>query len=121
MTDTRKQAKRRKSVRAQIVRLERKDKIAALSLSILVLQQQMDTLKVEEFNEGMKGNLEVSIVEGNKVRVVGGIRLMGELCTVTDVTKKCVWVRTDGGRFFLKRKDHVVIESQEHTLKREDE
>ena len=121
MTDTRKQAKRRKSVRAQIVRLERKDKIAALSLSILVLQQQMETLNVEEFNEGMKADLEGIIVEGNKVRIIGGLRLMGELCTVIDVTKKCVWVRSDEGQVFLKRKNHVVIESQEHTLKKEDE
>ena len=66
------------------------------------------------------GILEVSIIEGNKVRVIGGLRLMGELCTVTDMTKKCVWVRSDGGQVFLKRKNHVVIESQEHTLKRED-
>ena len=57
MTDARKLAKYHKSVRAQIVRLERKDKIAALSLSILVLQQQVDALEVEEFNEGMNGDL----------------------------------------------------------------
>ena len=99
MTDSRKQAKRRKSLCAEIVCLERQDKIADLSLSILVLQQRMDKLKVEEFDEGM-GDLEGTFVEGNKVRVIGGLRLLGEVCTVTGVTKKCVRVRTDVGQFF---------------------
>ena len=91
MTETRKE-KSLKCLRARIVCIKRKDKIAALLLSILILQQQLDELNVEEVSEGFHKSLEASIVVGNKVRIIGGLCEMGELCTVTDVTKKCVWV-----------------------------
>ena len=120
MTESRKQ-KSRKQARAKIARLTRKDQVAALELSILVLQQQLNKLNVEEFEEGFAETLEFFFMKGQKVRVIGGHRRKGELCEVTDVRAKCVWVKAYDGAIFLKRKNHVVVESQAHMLKREDE
>ena len=89
MTESRKQ-KSRKQARAKIARLTRKDQVAALELSILVLQQQLNKLNVEEFEEGFAETLEVFFMKGQKVRVIGGHRRKGELCEVTDVRAKCV-------------------------------
>ena len=89
MTESRKQ-KSRKQARAKIARLTRKDQVADLELSILVLQQQLNKLNVEEFEEGFAETLEVFFMKGQKVRVIGGHRRKGELCEVTDVRAKCV-------------------------------
>ena len=55
------------------------------------------------------------------MRIIGGRHRKGELCEVTNMTAKCVWVKAYDGAIFLKRKNHVIVESQAHTLKREDE
>ena len=47
MTNTR-YTKRRRQSRAWIDKLEMKEKIAALELTILVLQDSLDTLKMED-------------------------------------------------------------------------
>ena len=68
------QQKERKQDRARISRLTPKDQIAALELSILVLQQQLNVLNVEEFGEASDESLEVTFVAGQKVRIIGGRR-----------------------------------------------
>ena len=66
MTESRKQ-KSRKQARLKIARLTRKDQVAAaLELSILVLQQQLNKLNVEEFEEGFAETLEVFFYEGTE-------------------------------------------------------
>ena len=119
MTESRQQ-KELKTDRARITRLTRKDKIAALELSILVLQQQLNVLTVEEFGEASDESLAVTFVAGQKVRIIGGRRRKGELCTVVSMTLKSVWVEAYDGCIFLKRKHDIVVESQAYTLKREE-
>ena len=65
MTESRKQ-KSRKQARVKIARLTRKDQVAALELSILVLQQQLNKLNVEEFEEGFAETLEGFFHEGTE-------------------------------------------------------
>ena len=120
MTESRQQ-KERKQDRTRIAQLTRKDQIAALELSILVLQQQLNVLTVEEFGEASDESLAVTFVAWQKVRIIGGRRRKGELCTVVSMTLKSVWVKAYDGCIFFKRKHHVVVESQAYTLKREEE
>ena len=78
-------------------------------------------MNVEEFEDGFEGSLETTFAVGQKVRIIGGHRRKGELCEVINMTPKSVWVKAYDGSIFLKRMHHVVVESQAHTLKREEE
>ena len=67
---------------------------------------------MEEIVEGM-------FMIGQWLRIIGGSRRMGDLCEVTDVTLKSVWVMALDGALFLNIKQHVVIESPLHNIKHE--
>ena len=55
--------------------------------------------------------------------IIGGSQRVGDLCEVTDVTLKSVWVMDIDidGVLLLKRKQHVVIESPLCNFKHETE
>ena len=63
--------------------------------------------------------LQQSLDIGQWVRIVGGSQRVEDLCEVTDVTLKTVWVMDVNGALFFKRKQHVVIESPLHNVKHE--
>lgn len=76
----------------------------------LVLQQQLDALTGEEFQDKMlEESLDGVFIVGYKVKIVGGQREIDELCEVS------VWVKTYNGTTFLKRKHHVVVYSHYYT------
>ena len=78
-------------MREKIEKLEIKEKIAPLEITILVLQQSLDI--------------------GQRVKIIGGSWRVGDLCEVTDVKLKSVWVIDVDGTLFLKKKYRMVIES----------
>ena len=53
------------------------------------------------------------------MRIIGGSQRVGDLCEVTDVTLKSVWIMALDSTLFLKRKQHVVIESPLYNVKHE--
>ena len=54
-----------------------------------------------------------------RLRINVGCRRVEDLCEVNDVTLKNLWVMADDIAVFLKRKDHLVIESPLHNVKHE--
>ena len=55
---------------------------------------------MEEFEEGFVETLESIFMKEKKVRIIGGRRRKGELCEVTNMTAKCVWVKAYDGDYF---------------------
>ena len=53
------------------------------------------------------------------MRIIGGSRTVGDLCKVTDVTLKSVWVMDADGALFFKINQQVVIESPLRNVKDE--
>ena len=51
------------------------------------------------------------------MRIISGSQRVEDLCEVTDVTLKSVWVMAVDGVLFLKIKQHMVIESPLHNVK----
>ena len=65
----------------------------------------------------MEESIEELFVIGQKVMSIGSSWRAGELCKVTGVMLKSVWVKAIDGWLFLRRKDHMVIEAQQYTVK----
>ena len=116
MTESRYTKIQRKS-KAKIEKLEIKEKIAILEMTILVLQESLDTLKMED--EGVEKRVEWMFLIGKRVIIIGRSQRVGDLCEVTDVMHKSAWVMAVDDALFLKRKQHVVIESSLHNVKHE--
>ena len=53
------------------------------------------------------------------MRIIGGSWRVGDLCEVTDMRLKSVWVMVVDGALFLKRVHHMVIELKLHNVKHE--